>query len=119
MKPYAIRGLGRSLLLSLTVLTAGMVIPCGVSAGGTTSPASAPAYKVVVDGLACPFCAYGIEKQLRRISGVQDVQTDIASETVTVTMAPGAELSKASAAQAVKDAGFTLHDFRAVKPANH
>lgn len=81
-------------------------------AASNMSQSAAPhRYKIVVDGLACPFCAYGIEKQINDINGVQNVQTDIASETVTVTMAPGATLSRDAAAKAVKDAGFTLHNF--------
>ncbi|MBI1330933.1 MAG: copper chaperone [Alphaproteobacteria bacterium] len=80
---------------------------------------AAPArYKIVVDGLACPFCAYGIEKKLNAIDGVRNVQTDIASETVTVTMAPGKTLDKAAAARAIKDAGFTMHDFEDVHAAS-
>lgn len=83
-----------------------------LAAENTTAPHS---YKIVVDGLACPFCAYGIEKQINEIKGVQNIQTDIASETVTVTMAPGATLTKDAAAKAVKDAGFTLHKFEEVQ----
>ena len=31
--------------------------------------AASPAYRLLVDGLACPFCAYGIEKKLSAIEG--------------------------------------------------
>lgn len=44
-------------------------------------------YKLHVDGLACPFCAYGVEKKLNTIKGVQGIGVEIASGTVTVTMA--------------------------------
>ena len=68
-------------------------------------------YRLQVDGLACPFCAYGIEKQLTRSDGVKDITVDIDAGTVTVTMADGAEMTKAQASQIVDDAGFTLRDF--------
>lgn len=74
------------------------------------------AYKLRVDGLACPFCAYGVEKQLNSIKGVQRIDVDIASGTVSVTMAEGASLDEAAAQKAVKAAGFSLRGFEAVPP---
>ena len=94
-----------------TILVLGLVL-MSVSAF-----AAQPAYKLRVDGLACPFCAYGIEKKLNAIKGVQGVGVDIASGSVTVTMAVGASLDEATAKQAVKDAGFTLRKFEPAQPA--
>ena len=94
-----------------TVLILGLVL-MSVSAF-----AAQQAYKLRVDGLACPFCAYGIEKKLNAIKGVQGVGVDIASGTVNVTMAEGASLDEATAKQAVKDAGFTLRGFEPIQPA--
>jgi len=74
-------------------------------------------YKLRVDGLACPFCAYGVEKKLNAIKGVREVGVDIASGIVNVTMAEGAGLDEATAKQAVKDAGFTLRGFEPIQPA--
>lgn len=73
---------------------------------------SAPTYILTADGLACPFCAYGIEKQLGKIDGVDTVTTDIASGTVTVVMADDGVLNRQDADSAVTKAGFTLRDFR-------
>lgn len=40
-----------------------------------TGALAAPAvYQLHVDGLACPFCAYGIEKKLGEVKGVRAVQ---------------------------------------------
>lgn len=74
----------------------------------TTERAS---YAVGVDGLACPFCAYGIEKRLGRIDGVASVETDIADSVVIVMMEEGKSLEKSVAWEAVEDAGFTLGSF--------
>ncbi len=68
-------------------------------------------YTLGVDGLACPFCAYGIEKQLSHIQGVESVSTDIKSGTVTITMNEGTTLKQADAARAVDKAGFSLRGF--------
>ena len=70
------------------------------------------AYEIKADGLACPFCAYGIEKQLSAIEGVAMVETDIKFGTVTVTMKNSATLDKDAALKAVKAAGFTMRGFK-------
>ena len=72
-------------------------------------------YQLRVDGLACPFCAYGIEKELTRTDGVEGIDIDINAGTVTVTMAEGATMTEAQADQIVKDAGFTLSGFEKVE----
>lgn len=106
--------LGLSLMWTTGPLAA-ITAPIALAASNMSQSAAPHRYKIVVDGLACPFCAYGIEKQINGIKGVQRVQTDIASETVTVTMMPGATLNKDAAAKAVRDAGFTLHNFEEVR----
>jgi mercuric ion binding protein len=93
------------------VLVSGLAL---ISAG---TFAAQQAYKLRVDGLACPFCAYGVEKKLNAIKGVEGIGVDIASGTVNVTMAEGASLDEAAANQAVKDAGFTLRKFEPAQPA--
>ncbi|MFQ5565130.1 MAG: heavy-metal-associated domain-containing protein [Paracoccaceae bacterium] len=97
--PSALRVLLVALLLAVAA-------PMGLAAAGEKVE-----YAIGVDGLACPFCAYGIEKQLSRIAGVEAVSTDIESGTVAVTMEEGATLEEAAVTNAVEDAGFTLRSF--------
>ena len=73
-------------------------------------------YELGVDGLGCPFCAYGIEKQLTRIRGVESLDIDIREGVVIVGMAKGATLDEAAAKKAVTDAGFSLRSFGRVSP---
>jgi len=84
----------------------------------TAAHAAGPTYRVHVAGLACPFCAYGIEKSLSAIDGVARVETHIEDGVVIVEMEEGETLDRSEAAQAVKDAGFTLDDFEAPSGAN-
>ena len=72
-------------------------------------------YQLQVDGLACPFCAYGIEKELNRTEGLETIDIDINAGTVTVTMAEGATMTKDQAGRIVEDAGFTLSGFEEVQ----
>ena len=58
------------------------------------------------------FCAYGVEKRLSAIDGVESVETDIKSGQVVVTLVEGMTLSEDTARQAVEDAGFTLRSLK-------
>ena len=69
-------------------------------------------YALEVDGLACPFCAYGIEKNLNRLDGVARVETDVASGRVIVEMDDQKILNEAKAREAIEDSGFTLRSFK-------
>ena len=79
--------------------------------------AVSPTYKLQVDGLACPFCAYGVEKKLNAVNGVKAIEIDIKSGTITVTMTDGATLDEAKARTAVEAAGFALGGFQNLSPA--
>ena len=81
----------------------------------TAAFADSHVYKLYVDGLACPFCAYGVEKQVGGLDNVESVDILIDEGLVSVTMASGKTLDEANAKQAVSDAGFTLRKFEGAK----
>jgi len=64
-------------------------------------------YAMRVDGLACPYCAYGIEKKLNEIDGVEKIDVDLNKGLVIVNVADGVTLSEEQMIQLFKDAGFT------------
>jgi len=76
-----------------------------------TSLASEPEYYLGVQGVACPYCAFGVEKQLNKVQGVKSVIVDIGESRVRVTMDESAVLNEQQARQAVEDAGFSLESF--------
>ena len=100
----------RSGIFRTAVFALALLLPVAAFAAPTQ-------YQLRVDGLACPFCAYGIEKELNRTKGVAGIAIDINAGTVTVTMAEGATLTEAKAGRIVKDAGFTLRAFEKVRMA--
>jgi len=89
-------------------MAAGMLVALFLA---TTALAGQPRYNLSVDGLACPFCAYGIEKELQAVEGVASVETQVEAGTVIVTMKAGERLDRVTAKEAVEDAGFTLGAF--------
>lgn len=70
-----------------------------------------PTYAIGVDGLACPFCAYGIEKQLHKLDGVDSVETDIRLGLIIVQMLSGRTLERTQVEEAIEKAGFSLRSF--------
>ena len=77
-----------------------MSISISVLAAGTR-------YSMRVDGLACPYCAYGIEKKLKKISGVSNIKVDLNKGLVSVDANEGTRLNEKQMKTLFKDAGFT------------
>lgn len=53
------------------------------------------------------FCAYGLEKKLKKLPGVKNLRVDLEGGRATFDVAPGPTLMPARVRDAVKDAGFT------------
>jgi mercuric ion binding protein len=97
----------RSFLLALILIAS--------VAWSGAAPAASHVYKIFVDGLACPFCAYGVEKNVLNLDGVDTLDININGGFITVVMQAGKVLDETKAAKAVADAGFTLRTFEALK----
>jgi copper ion binding protein len=63
--------------------------------------------KVRVDGLACPFCAYGLEKKLKRIEGVTGLEIQLDEGLAIVHFDEDARVDEDLLAEKVREAGFT------------
>lgn len=90
------------------------VLLCGVMAFVSWASGTAWAsetYRLRVDGLACPFCAYGVEKKLNNSQGVEAIDIRINEGVVLVTVTENAGFDRARAERIVQEAGFTLSGF--------
>ncbi|MBT5472423.1 MAG: heavy-metal-associated domain-containing protein [Nitrospina sp.] len=63
---------------------------------------------IKVEGLYCPFCSYGLEKQVKKIEGFKSVQINIKEGTAEIEFKSGVEISEKAILTAVEDAGFDL-----------
>jgi len=77
---------------------------------GVAEEAKLPTTSIQVDGLSCPFCAYGLEKNLKKVHGVEAVNIDMKTGKATVTMKKNMNVTNQSLRQAVKKAGFSARD---------
>ncbi len=57
---------------------------------------------VKVDGLACAFCAYGLQKGLKRVEGVQDVKVHVDAGKAELQFKKGVSAGLEEIAPAVK-----------------
>ena len=65
-------------------------------------------YDMRVDGLACPFCAYGIEKGFTKTAGVKSVDIDLKNGLVIVKTNEGKTFTEEQLKEIIKDTGFTM-----------
>jgi len=66
--------------------------------------------KIMVDGLSCPFCAYGMVKKLKQIAGSKDVFIKLTEGEATMSVPAGKEPSTEEMEAIVKDAGFSAKE---------
>ena len=62
---------------------------------------------VRVDGLSCPFCAYGLEKKIMKIEGVESMKIDLKGGKVEIRFIDEDYVRTEEIEEAVRDAGFT------------
>ena len=107
----------RGILLGVTITLVGL---------NGSAFADVKTVTVTVDGLACPFCAYGLEKKLKQVEGVDSLKIDVDAGEAVMSIAPGTRLAVPSGEEkgasrglvfkiqeAVEEAGFTPGAFDA------
>jgi len=65
-------------------------------------------YDMRVDGLACPFCAYGIEKKFTKTEGVNKVEVDLEKGLVIINTDESKTFSDDELKGLIHDSGFTM-----------
>jgi len=95
----------RALLLMIA-----LALPAGALAADQT-------YRLRVDGLACAYCAYGLEKAFMKIDGVEHVDVDFEQGTVLVDTTRGVGFSEDELRRIVNDSGFTLRGVERIEGA--
>lgn len=71
-------------------------------------------YQLGVNGLACPYCAYGIEKKLKALDGTDPASVVVRlNEGQILFVTSGVEqLSEGTVKTLINDAGFTLREMQ-------
>lgn len=67
-----------------------------------------------VRGLSCPFCAYGLEKNLKKISNIEKITINVKEAFVTLIIKEGLSVLEEDLKKKVKDAGFTAGEIKVI-----
>ncbi|MFT6417470.1 MAG: copper chaperone CopZ, partial [Dokdonia sp.] len=65
------------------------------------------AFEVQVDGLGCPFCAYGLEKKFKEFKGIKKVAINIETGDFSFLYPTEKALTMDAVVEQVKKAGYT------------
>jgi len=75
--------------------------------GISSTLAQSSEVKVRVDGLSCPFCAYGLEKKLNDLDGVESINIDFEEGLVVLQVIDSENISEEEIRTKIEEAGFT------------
>ncbi len=64
-------------------------------------------FSVMVDGLGCPFCAYGLEKKFREFKGIKGIRIDMETGFVTFNFPAEKQLGLKEVIAQVEESGYT------------
>lgn len=84
---------------------------------GSAQPVSAQVERVTLrfDGLTCPFCVYNVEKQVKKIDGVDrtvPVENDLKRGLIWFAWDPGRPFDPETVREGAGNSGFTLREIR-------
>lgn len=63
--------------------------------------------KIEVNGLACPYCAFGMEKELKKVTGVDNVVIELEEGMIYISTLKSQKPQKESLFLIIQNAGFT------------
>lgn len=76
----------------------------------TQAQKSYDSFEVQVDGLGCPFCAYGLEKKFKEFKGIKKVAIDIETGDFSFLYPSEKALTMDAVVAQVEKAGYTPND---------
>ena len=97
----------QSLALTVSMLILGIGVSPAVNA-------QVEQVSIRVDGLACPFCAYGLEKKLKKIDGVGNVEINVDKGVAELQSKKAESIVVEGLKNVVSDAGFTARQITAI-----
>ncbi len=83
-----------------------LLVIAGILAPRAEAQNIEPDIIIEVDGLACPFCTFGIEKKLKKIEGVDELVVYLEDGKIEMSLKEGATVSEEQIERAIAEAGF-------------
>lgn len=86
-----------------------------LSTNDTNAQSDRDQIEVQVDGLGCPFCAYGLEKKFKEFKGIKDVKIEMETGMFTFTYPSDNTLTLEAIENQVDKAGYTAVSTKIVR----
>ncbi|TVZ52160.1 heavy-metal-associated domain-containing protein [Dokdonia sp. Hel_I_53] len=90
--------------MKTTIITLILVL---VTSVGLQAQKNMDQFQVQVDGLGCPFCAYGLEKKFKEFKGIKNVAIDIETGDFSFKYPAEKALTMEAVVKQVEKAGYT------------
>lgn len=74
--------------------------------------------EIDIAGMTCPFCAYSLEKELGKLSEVEEVLISLKSNKARLTLKEGAHIDSDALQEVVLQSGYTPGEIRDVSDGN-
>lgn len=84
-----------------------LALVCLLTISGQAAADPHAVLEIEILGMTCPFCAYGIKKNLIKLPGVDEAQVSLESKKARVVMEPGQSPDEQRVREVIFDAGFT------------
>ena len=85
----------------------------GMSAGATSEVAAEiEGLQLEVDGLSCPFCVIGLNKNLKKRAGLEDIEVHLKEGVTEAKLPAGQGIDVGKVRRGIQEAGFTLRGIR-------
>lgn len=76
-------------------------------------------YRINIEGMHCNMCVYRVNKSLKKLKQVKEVEVDLDSGTATVTLNDGMDLKPEELEEAVEDSGYKPNGVEVVGANGH
>ena len=97
-----------SILVFALILTFCVTLTFTFSYAQSDSTYSGQVIDVYVDGLACPFCAHGLDQRFNKIGSVKSVTVDVDNGIMMLDIKKGKSISKREINEKIEEAGFSM-----------
>ncbi len=99
-------------MTAVLIMAALLISPVVFAAEKVEKKDLKPKVTIRVDGLTCPFCAYGLEKRVKKISAVKKSVINIKKGTMELLPKAGQHIDLDDVREAVKKGGFTPREIQ-------
>lgn len=99
--------IGSRIRTGLVALGLALLLLAPTAPGWAAGAIAQGAIVAKVNGMSCPFCTYGLRKEMLTIPGVKDVQVSLRKSQATLKVDPGTQVTDAQIRRAIREAGFS------------